>query len=161
MREDTVYLVTDQHNDVSIKSYERNQRYMRKTKIKTELIEFLIKVWSHPNRFVCLFYPQSVLYVYDASKFYKLTCEDEVKVIISSEEDSLATQEEADTEVFLSAQHASLNRNQSVCIATVDRNIVIYALYFQDTIDVRMYVRIGVGDRKRILDISDIAFVKK
>ena len=90
------------------------------------------------------------------SKFCALEVVDGKVSCLDIEE--LATdQEEADTKVFLCCFHASSHGFSSVCILTVDSDIPIYALYFEDKIDVHIFVKIGVGIRKRTLDIKDIA----
>jgi len=66
-------------------------------------------------------------------------------------------QEEADTKIFLCCLHASRNRIQNICISTVDSDTAIYALYFNDKIDIHMFIQIGVGNKKRLLDIKGIA----
>ena len=67
------------------------------------------------------------------------------------------TQEEADTKVFLCAKHAALQGSESICIETVDTDIVVYALFFNDKIPVRMYINFTVSSRRRIIDIDSIA----
>ena len=70
------------------------------------------------------------------------------------------TQEEADTKVFLCAQHAFQHFNSSsVSIETVDSDIVIYALFFHDKIPLRMYINYTVSSRRRIIDVENIATV--
>ena len=64
-------------------------------------------------------------------------------------------QEEADTKVFLCANHVSAAT--PVIIHTVDTDIAIYSLYFQWSMNSNIYVKIGVKDRKRILDIRSLS----
>lgn len=57
------------------------------------------------------------------------------------EETSLSTdQEEADTKVFLCAKHAQLENYSSVLIHTVDSDIPIYALYFENQLRLKILV---------------------
>ena len=63
------------------------------------------------------------------------------------------SQEEADTKVFLCAQHVA----EPVCIHTVDSDIGNCALFFDSQIPDKMYVSIGVKKNKRLLDIRSIA----
>ena len=79
--------------------------------------------------------------------------------MVCQEETSLCNdQEEADTKVFLAAQHAVTNHNaESVCIFTIDTDIVIYSLYFSFKINVSFFIFIGVKDRTRILNVNQIA----
>jgi len=39
----------------------------------------------------------------------------------------------------------------------VDSDIPIYALYFEDKINTAMYVKMGVKDKRRVIDITNIA----
>ena len=65
-----------------------------------------------------------------------------------------STQEEADTKVFLCANHAAQQGSTTACIETVDSDIVIYALYFNDKIPLHMYVNYIVSSKRRIIDIK-------
>ena len=91
----TVYFVTDQYTDGSIKSYERARRslagsmryrverrdqlrpkqwskFLKDSNNKTELIHFFLKDWSHQTRYLGMFTGRN-LYVNVESKFYKLS----------------------------------------------------------------------------------------
>ena len=72
-----------------------------------------------------------------------------LQVTCEREESLENSQEEADTKVFLCAQHAA----KPVCIHTVDSDIGIYALYFDDLIENSIYVSIGV----KIVNASSIS----
>lgn len=173
-----MYFVTDQYIVNSIKSYERSRRgmsgsirvkidrreqkrpkqwnkYLKNAANKLDLVRFIFEDWSHPTRFFGLISTKTV-FVNVESKFYKLsTVDDEVHA--EEEEDLSTDQEEADTKVFLCAKHAGENGEDNVCITTVDSDIGIYTLYFYNVINIRMYIRIGVGNKKRVLDIREIA----
>lgn len=76
------------------------------------------------------------------------------------EETSLATdQEEADTKVFLCIKHATDHFDcHNICILTVDSDIGIYSLFFQSHFpSTRIFLRIGAGNKRRILDIKEIS----
>jgi hypothetical protein len=60
-------------------------------------------------------------------------------------------QEEADTKVSLCANHES-SMVPYVYISTVDTDITIYAML----VGIKIFVKIGTGNRKRIFDIGDI-----
>ena len=77
------------------------------------------------------------------------------QVICEEEVDLRNTQEEADTKVFMCANHVA--STTPVCIHTVDSDIVIYALYFIWLLEPKIYVKIGSKDRKRVIDIRAIA----
>ena len=64
------------------------------------------------------------------------------------EEEQLSTsQEEADTKVFLCVKHAiNTLQQESLCIYTVDSDISIYALHFQNELsNARIFVKTGTG----------------
>ncbi|XP_047132181.1 uncharacterized protein LOC124811086 [Hydra vulgaris] len=175
----TIYFVTDQYQPGSIKSFERArrkksgslhfkiqrreqarpnqwQKYMQDADNKVDLITFLLNDWSHTEMFA-LKLTGYILFVNLQSRFYKLTCE--VGGQVTSEEvESLHTnQEEADTKVFLCSKHAASIGFDSVCIHTVDTDIAIYGLYFQNQLPIHFFVDIGVCNSRRILDIKIIA----
>jgi hypothetical protein len=52
----------------------------------------------------------------------------------------------------------TIHDSSSVCINTVDSDIGLYALYFSTKIDAALYVKMGVKDRTRIIDINEIKY---
>jgi len=62
-------------------------------------------------------------------------------------------------EGFLCVKHASVQFGTiSVCLCTVDRDIGIYALYFQIQFpDIPIYMQTGTGIRRRILNIDSMS----
>ena len=64
-------------------------------------------------------------------------------------------QEEADTKVFLCAQHAATLVN-SVCIETVDSDVALYAVYFQPKLTVCLFINYIVHSRRRVININEI-----
>ena len=78
--------------------------------------------------------------------------------IICSEETNLSSnQEEAETKVFSCAKHADCFGFQSVVIVTVDINIAVYSIYFQQFLEVELFGKIGNGKDKRLLKIANIS----
>ena len=79
--------------------------------------------------------------------------------MVCTEASELANnQEEADTKVFLCAQHANIHHtSESICIETVDSDIAIYALYFENKITSRIFINFITSSRRRIIDITDVA----
>jgi len=179
MKWKTVYFVTDQYHPGSIKSFERKRRqnstgslrvkverrdqkrpkqwakFLRNDQNKAEIVQFLLEDWSDASRFVDYFPPETILYVNVGAQFFHIKSIDG-RVVSSEERPLSSTQEEADTKVFLCAEHAASLDLSSICISTVDTDIAIYAMYFNHLIDIQIFVQIGVGDRKRIIDIGDI-----
>ena len=92
--------------------------------------------WMCPSRFLSLF------------KFQ----------IICSEETNLSSnQKEADTKVFLCTKHAESFGFQSAVIVTVDTDIAVYSIYFQQFLEVELFTKIGSGKDKRLLKIANIS----
>ena len=172
-----IYFVTDQYKSGSIKSFERRKRgdggsvrvkverreqkkpkqwgrFMKDGENKTSLVKFLLEDWADETRFIDVISYKKI-YVNVESKFFVLQVENG-SVTCSESEELETEQEEADTKVFLCCAHAASAGLNDVCISTVDTDIAIYALYFNDKISVRIIVQIGVGSRKRLLDIDDI-----
>ena len=174
---DTIYFVTDQYRENSIKSYERSrrsqsgtirmkierrdqrlpkqfQKYLRDAENKSDVISFLFRDWSSNQEYMELLRNRK-LYINVGNYFYKIQVLN--NQIIHDEVLELRTnQEEADTKVFLCCQHAAESGYESSCIYTVDSDIPLYALYFADKISIDMYVLIGTKNKKRLLNISSI-----
>lgn len=106
---DTVYFVTDQYKDGSIKSYERERRkssgsvrirlersdqkrpkqwskFLKDGENKSELVEFLYKEWSHPLKYANIL-GRRILYVNHGSYFHKIWLEN--NMVLCVEEESL------------------------------------------------------------------------
>ena len=78
--------------------------------------------------------------------------------IICSEETNLSSnQEEADTKVFLCAKRVESFSFQSVVIVTVDTDIAVYFIHFQQFLEVELFMKIGSGKDKRLLKIANIS----
>ena len=78
--------------------------------------------------------------------------------IICSEETNLSSnQKEADTKVFLCTKHAESFGFQSAVIVTVDTDIAVYSIYFQQFLEVELFTKIGSRKDKRLLKIANIS----
>ena len=173
----SIYFVTDQYLEHSVKEMERRQRgscgvlhiklerrdqktpkqfkkYLADPKNKIELVKFLLNDWSHPKRFRDRI-RNRVIYVTVEDKCFAIAvvseniCAVEVEMLCSK-------QEEADTKVFLCSKHAEQYRNENICIVTVDSDIAIYGVYFADKFTSNIYIEIGSGKSRRILDVKAI-----
>ena len=122
---------------------------------KKELVKFLFQEWAHPRRYYNFFSSDSALYVNVTEKFYKIKRVGN-EVVFEEEAGLETTQEEADTKVFLSAAHCQSNNIQSCCISTNDTDIVYYAMYYQTTLQINLFIEFGSGDRRRMLSIPRI-----
>ena len=79
------------------------------------------------------------------------------QIICSEETNVSSNQEEADTKVFLCAKHAESFGFQSVVIVTVDTDIAVYSIYFQQFLEAELFVKISNGKDKRLLKIVNIS----
>ena len=89
-----------------------------------------------PSRFLSLF------------KF-QITCGEETNLS--------SNQEEADTKIFLCAKHSESFGFQPVVIVTVDTDVTVYSTYFQQFLEVELFVKIGNGKNKHLLKIANIS----
>ncbi|MEL7340934.1 MAG: hypothetical protein AAGM67_10640, partial [Bacteroidota bacterium] len=173
----TVYFVTDQYLENSIKEMERHKRasqgiirfqlnrreqktpkqwkkYLSHSQNKIDLIKFLVRDWSHPERFKNQIGNRSI-YAIVEEKCYLIKNVDDI--VESTEVGALfSNQEEADTKVILCCKHAEESGHQNVCIVTVDTDIAIYSIYYAERIAINLFVQIGTKASKRIIDIRAI-----
>ena len=173
----TVYFVTDQYLENSVKEMERNKRasqgvirfqlsrreqktpkqwkkYISHSQNKIDLVKFLLRDWSHPERFKDQIGNRRI-YASVEEKCYMI--KDVDGVIEAVEANALfSNQEEADTKVILCCKHAEESGHQNVCIVTVDSDIAIYNIYYADRMNLNVYVQVGTKASKRILDIGAI-----
>ena len=71
-------------------------------------------------------------------------------------EDLSSNQEEADTKMFLHAQHAAINGHQEVIIYSSDTDVEVMACYFQSKIAARIILDAGVHSHRRLIDIHAV-----
>ena len=90
---------------------------------KIDLIEFLLKDWSHPSHFKRILGSVN-FFVNSGEQFFKLKVDGEI-VSCSEESELNYSQEEADTKVFLCCKHAATQWFSGAAIITVDIAIAI------------------------------------
>ena len=175
------FFVTDFYLEDSVKSMERDRRsaagslrvkvmrrdqavpkqfsrFLRNSENKLDLLDFLSKDWSTNLRHC---------EVLDGKELY-FTIRDQAICISSIQGRLLNTpapelaskQEEADTKMFLCAAFASSLGFPSVNIVTVDSDVAVLSLYYQQRLDVEIYLQMGTGVREKIYkvfsnDLSD------
>ena len=75
-----------------------------------------------------------------------------------TEEEALATQqEEADTRLFLHANHASQDGHDNILLVSDDTDVFIIALAMAEKIKSRLYMKAGTQHRTTYSDITTIA----
>lgn len=62
-------------------------------------------------------------------------------------------QEEADQRMLLHANHSRENGTDQVIIHTPDTDVFIFMLHFQEDVG-KLYMKIGKGNKKRIININ-------
>ena len=78
--------------------------------------------------------------------------------VLSTPEETLSSNQEADTKMFLCCQHAVHQfSSENACISTVDSDVGILAIYYNDRIRCNLFVEIGSRSKRRILSISLIS----
>ena len=176
LRSDSTYsfLVTDQYLPQSIKSIERERRsaigsmrviitrreqhtpkqlpkFLSKPDNKIDLVKFLKDDWTNNK--------DHILQLQEKSIF--VTCEDKGycingkrdSVIISHVPELSSMQEEADTKMFLCASYAATLGIDEVNIVTVDSDVAILSLYYQQEISTRILLEYGTSTKTKIVDI--------
>ena len=81
--------------------------------------------------------------------------------VTSRQEHTLGSaQEEADTKIFLCCQHAVQhfsNHVENVCVATIDTDVAVLAIYYESRIQCNLFVESGSKGKKRIISVSKVA----
>jgi hypothetical protein len=122
-----------------------------------DLVKFFLADWSDPDRFKTMIANRIIL-VTVASVAYRLQVTSD-KVTSTPEEALHSKQEEADTKMFLSCQHAVQQFScENICISTVDSDVGILSIYYKDRLHCDLFVEIGSKSKKRILSVSKIFY---
>ena len=174
-----VMFIADQYLETSIKGGERERRattgqiritatrcdqpapkqfkkYLAVGANKTELLEFLVKDWTHPRHVELI--RGKCIYFTLKSEAYKIHLNDNQIQSISIPE-LCSSQEEADTKIFLAANYSNIHfPRQTVTIHTVDSDVAILACYYASILANRLYIKIGTGKNERILNVSDTPY---
>lgn len=166
-----VDFVTDRYFDHSIKGMERDRRLAshgvqriqifcksQKTPLqwqkflslgsnKTELVEFLFNSWKD------LYSGPFDLFVAHENKCHLLSKHHSAAIEIQELD---CDHEEADTRMFLHAQHAASTTNQHVLIKSMDTDVYVLCLAFSAQIG-QLFLLTGTGNKSRIVNISVLA----
>ena len=166
-------VVFDTYRQISIKNAERTMRgevhgvqvahisayqlvkqwrkFLCEVKNKTSLIKFLSEEWKTKEYSERLQGEGKVLYVTSEKECWKITSErnDQVPELSSS-------QEEADTRLLLHASHAAKEGYEAVVVNSEDTDVFILLLGFSNSINTKLYMRIGTRTRTRLIDIAKV-----
>ena len=121
------------------------RRLLTCTVTKNKVTKFLADSWQEPSRREKL--GDKTMLVASQELCFKLTAStyEEVDILAN-------TQEEADTCLFLHAQHAALTH--SLVIMADDTDVFIISLGLSSSINCKMYIRLGTKSHVRMIDIS-------
>ena len=162
-----VDFVTDTYPELSIKNLERSKRaadgsyavkitasaqhcpqkwakYLALGSNKEALIKFFVTYWQNDK------YADSVgdkvIFVSPKHTCYKLSKMSH-KIRLERVEELCSTQEEADTKIFLHANHAAALGHSSILIKSSDTDVEVMALYFKWDIQARLYLLQGTKNK--------------
>ena len=169
--------VGDQYPPISIKNAERNKRgrdgqlvinitspqqfcprqwrkFMANGSNKTGLLNFLVREWS-ANPVYTQKIKDHTLFVAHGGICTKLEVSLDT-ISASTVLDLCSNQEEADTRMFLHADHASRNGHQHIAIKSSDTDVEVLACYYQAFIPAEMTLISGTRNRSRIVSIPHV-----
>ena len=170
------YFFTDQYFQQSIKPLERKRRssngslriaikrrdqklpkqlkkFLRCSENKVDFIDFLLKDWSSPNPAHTSTLQDKEIYLTVRDKAFCITSQNGV-IDVREVEELTSKQEEADTKMFLYAQHAASLGFSSANIITVDSDVAILCLYYQSRINLSLVPEYGIGTKTSVFDIE-------
>lgn len=170
-------IVADQYPIISIKNVERGRRaesgsllikissgkqqvpkqwkkFLSSGENKTALVDFLFTEWAKEEYAEKL--QSRCLYFAHGQNCHRYEVVDNV-VNCEAVPELDSTQEEADTRMFLHANHAGESGNTTVVIKTVDTDVLVIACHFQSRIHSRIYIHTGTKTRTRYLDIQTLS----
>ena len=171
-----IFFVTYQYNRQSIKSFEREKRaitgvirvtgsrtdqprlkqlnkYLLHGANKIEFVQCLLKDWKlQLLRYHNFQYHD--LYVTCQDKCYCLTLVDDT--VRERETPKLSTlHEETDTKVFTCIKYVNESGFDKAVVHTVDTDVVVLGLYYQAFIDCEIFIHLGCGSKKRLLELKN------
>ena len=162
--------VGDQYPVISIKNTERNKRgrdgqlvinitngqqlFMTNGSIKTNFVRFLVCEWSE-NAVYADKIKDRTYYVSHGDNCTKLVSSNGTTTA-SDVSELWTNQEEADTRMFLHAEHASQNSHQCIVIKSSDTDVEVLACYYQAVISADIILISGTIRRSRIVTIRRV-----
>lgn len=130
------------------------KKFLSNGKNKIDLVHFLLNDWSHHENHKQLIKSKELYVTVEESAFCITIRDNELHCSPSIELSSV--QEEADTKMFLAANHAAYLGQTKATIITVDSDVAILACYFAPRIELELYVQIGTGSNVRVLDPASL-----
>ena len=169
--------VGDQYPAISIKNTERNKRsrdgqlvvnvtngqqlcprqwrkFLANGKNKTNLLSFLLREWSE-NAVYAQKIKDRTFFVTHGDNCTKLVAPNG-STTASDVPELCTNQEEADTKMFLHAEHASQNGHLRIAITSSDTDVEVLACYYQAVISADIILISGTSRRSRIVSIRRV-----
>ena len=173
--------VADEYHTNSIKSFERQSRshasaghirrhvqrpdqaiptdwsrFMTCGENKTDLVQFFADQWAE-HQAALLLHPGQSIYVTVGVKSWRLEAKDDGQFSASVEPLLECTHEEADTRMFLHAEHSLCRGASSVCIFSQDTDVFVLALAHSASLHGTVYILTGQKSKRRVLNVTAIA----
>ena len=169
--------VADQYPSVSIKNIERKKRgrtgqlavqitspqqlcprqwkkFLANGLNKTNLMEFLADVWGTDRRFAERIGERAVFIAHGES-CSKISVEAQGN-IFSSIVLELCSNQEADTQMFLHALHASNTAHQQILIKSSHTDVEVLACFFQEYISADIFLLSGTRSQARVITVTQV-----
>ena len=117
------------------------------------MIDFLLKDWSTPTAVHLNSLRNKELFLTVRALAFSITLSNGT-ISVNPVTELESQQEEADTKMFLCAQHAQSLGFQSANIVTVDSDVAILSLFYQSRMDISLSLEYGTGNKTNIFDIG-------
>ena len=127
---------------------------------KTQLIKLLLSEWKKPKYASRLRRRQ--LFFVCGEECFCLSSDDGIVVQALSEEDLFSSQEEADTRIILHCSHVASKFPTTFVIAvrSPDTDVLVLLSKYSQNIDHTILFDSGMGNKRRLLNVSDIVSTK-
>ena len=122
---------------------------------KEQLCELLLRVWTSAEAVSRLKKCGKSLFVLGGKVFELFVHGDQVQTRELHE--LYSNQEESDTRVILYLRHAEKLGHESAIVRTPDSDLFFLLLYHSHHISLRIFLDVGVGKHRKIVDVSDLA----
>lgn len=173
-----VDFVTDTYVPKSIKSFERKRRgssptfllsgaktrtpkdwksFMSNDENKTQLLRLLFEQWKS-DKYAKHLEGRRIYYVL-GEMCYCLTSSNGTVVDLVPEQTLFSSQEEADTRIILHCLHIRDNEPEEmkVVVRSPDTDVLVLLIYYSREINRAVLFDTGVGNKRRLLSVNDIA----
>ena len=137
-----------------------HKSFMSNDENKTQLIKLLPSEWKKPKYASRLRRRQ--LFFVCGEECFCLSSDDGIVVQALPEEDLFSSQGEADTRIILHCSHVARKIPTTFVIAvrSTDTDLLVLLSKYSQNIDYTILFDTGMGNKRRLLNVSDIVFSK-